>query len=176
MMRHWALSAAIGAAILISSSGAASPAQGVVSGSYVRDVERSDDAFQAIDSAVAGLSNARRPLARARLKKSIAAHRIRISSAGSRLSIKYDDKRLIVVLINGESIKWKLVDVLVFDVSAKSNGEAISVTFRGEDSEHTIVYRSLGQQLVADTTLVSPLLSEPIVFKIVYNRASWQDL
>ncbi len=96
-MRHWTLSAAIGAAILISSSGAASPAQGVVSGNYVRDVERSDDAFQAIDSAVAGLSNARRPLARARLKKSIAVHSIRISSAGSRLSITYDDQSPIVV-------------------------------------------------------------------------------
>ena len=86
-MRHWTLSAAIGAAILISSSGSASPAQGVVSGSYVQDRERSDDAFQAIESAIAGLSNAERPLARMRLRKSIAVDRIRISIAGSRIGI-----------------------------------------------------------------------------------------
>ena len=77
-MRHWALSAAIGAAILSSSSGSASPVQGVVSGSYVLDRERSDDAFQAIESAIADLSNAKRPLARMRLRKSIAVDRIRI--------------------------------------------------------------------------------------------------
>jgi len=167
-MRHWTLSTAIGAAILISSSGSASPAQGVVSGSYVRDEERSDDAFQAIESAI--LSNAKRPLARMRLRKSIATHRIRISSSGGRVSIKYDAKTPIVVWLSGEPIKWKLVEGLVFDVSAKANGEAISLTFRGDDSERTTVYRSVGQQLVEETTIISPLLSTPIGYKLVYNR------
>ena len=172
-MRHWALSAtAIGAAILISSSGSASPAQGVVSGSYVQDRERSDDAFQAIESAIAGLSNAERPLARMRLRKSIATDRIRISSSGGRVSIKYDAKLPIVVWISGEPIKWKLAEGFVFDVSAKANGEAISLTFRADDSERTTVYRSVGQQLVEETTIVVPLLSTPIGYKLVYNRAN----
>jgi hypothetical protein len=171
-MRHWALSAATGAAILISSSGSASPPQGPVSGSYILDRERSDDAFQAIESAIAGLSNAKRPLARMRLRKSIATDRIRISSSGSRFSIKYDAKTPIVVWINGEPIKWKLVEALVFDVSAKANGEAISLTFRGDDSERTTVYRSVGQQLVEETIIISPLLSTPIGYKLVYNRAN----
>ncbi len=173
VMRHWALSAAaIGAAILISSPGSASPPQGPVSGSYVLERERSDDAFQAIESAIAGLSNAKRPLARMRLRKSIATDRIRISSSGSRFSIKYDAKTPIVVWISGEPIKWKLVEGLVFDVSAKANGEAISLTFRGDDSERTTVYRSVGQQLVEETTIISPLLSTPIGYKLVYNRAN----
>ena len=171
-MRHWTLSAAIGAAILISSSGSASPAQRLISGSYVQDEERSDDAFQAIESAIAGLSNAERPLARMRLRKSIATDRIRISSSGGRVSIKYDAKTPIVVWLSGEPIKWKLVEGLVFDVSAKANGEAISLTFRGDDSERTTVYRSVGQQLVAETTIISPRLSTPISYKLVYNRAN----
>ena len=172
-MRHRALSAtAIGAAILISSSGSASPAQGVVSGSYVQDRERSDDDFQAIESAIAGLSNAERPRARMRLRKSIATDRIRISSSGGRVSIKYDAKTPIVVWLSGEPIKWKLVEGLVFDVSAKANGEAISLTFRGDDSERTTVYRSVGQQLVAETVIISPRLSTPISYKLVYNRAN----
>ena len=65
-----------------------------------------------------------------------------------------------------------LEDGQVFDVSAKANGEAISLTFRAADSERTIVYRSDGQQLVTETTIISPLLSTPIRYKVVYNRAS----
>jgi hypothetical protein len=171
-MRHWTLSAAIGAAVLISGSGSASPAKGVVSGSYVLDRERSDDPFQAIESAIAGLSNAKRPLARMRLRKSVATSRFRISSSGNRFSIKYDDKTPIVVWIGGEPIKWKLVESLVFDVSAKANGEAISLTFRGDDIERTTVYLGVGQKLVEETIIVSPLLSTPISYKLVYNRAN----
>lgn len=171
-MRHWTLSAAIGAAIMISSSGSAIPAQGVVSGIYDRAPEWSDAAFQAIESAIAGLPSAKRPLARMRLRKSVATSRFRISSSGNRFSIKYDDKAPIVVWIGGEPIKWKLVESLVFDVSAKADGDAISLTFRGDDSERTTVYRSVGQQLVEETIIISPLLSTPISYKIVYNRAN----
>ncbi len=96
-MRHWTLSAAIGAAILSSSSGSASPVQGVVLGIYVLDQERSDDAFQAIENATADVSNAKRSLARRRLRKSIAVDRIRISSTGSRIGIAYNAKEPIVV-------------------------------------------------------------------------------
>ena len=169
-MRHWTLSVAIGATILISGSGSASPAQGLVPGSYVRDPERSDAAFQAIESAIAGLPSAKRPLARMVLRKTIATSRFRVSRAGSRFSIKYDAKTPIVVWIGGEPIKWKLVEGLVFDVSAKANGEAVCLTFRGDDSERTTVYRSVGQQLVEETSIISPLLSTPIVHKLVYNR------
>jgi hypothetical protein len=172
MTLHWALSAATGAAISISSPGSASPAQGVVSGNYVLDRERSDDAFQAIDRVVAGLSNAKRPLARRMLYKSIAVNRFRISIAGSRVGIAYDDKAPIVVWIGEEPIKWKLIEVLVFDVSAKANGEAISLTFRGDDSERITTYRSVGQDLVVDTTIIIPLLSTPIVYKQIFNRAN----
>lgn len=171
-MGHWTLSAAIGAAISISGSGSANPAQPIVSGSYVRDPERSDAAFQAIESAIAGISNAKRPLARMRLRKSVATSRFRISTAGSRFSIKYDDKTPIVVWIGGESIKWTLVESLVFDVSAKANGDAISLTFHGEDIERTTVYRSVGQQLIEETNIISPLLSTPISYKLAYNRAN----
>ncbi|UZK67830.1 hypothetical protein [Sphingomonas sp. M1-B02] len=172
MKRHSTLSAAIGAAILISTSGSASPAQGVVSGNYVVDRERSDDYFQAIESATAGLSNATRPLARIRLRKSTATDRMRISSSEGRFSIKYDAHPLIVVWIAQEPIKWKLVESLVFDVSAKADGEAVSLTFRAADSERTILYRRDGQQLVAETTIVSSLLSTPISFTVVYNQTN----
>jgi hypothetical protein len=172
VMLHWALSAAIGAVILISSPSSASPPQGVVAGNYVQDRERSDDAFQAIESAIAGLPSETRPLARMRLLKSIAVNRMRISIVGNRVGIAYDDKAPIVVWIGGDPVKWKLIEVLVFDVSAKANGEAISLTFRGDDSERITTYRSVGQDLVVDTTIISPLLSTPIVYKQIFNRTN----
>ena len=173
VMRHWALSAAIGASILISSSGSASPVQGPVSGNYILDRERSDDVFQAIQSAVAGLSNdTRLPFARRLRKAAAPAYAIRISIAAGRVSIKNDAKPLIVVWTSGEPIEWKLEDGQVFDVSVKANGEAISLTFRAADSERTTVYRSDGEQLVTETIIISPRFSTPIRYKVVYNRAS----
>ncbi|QAY75160.1 hypothetical protein [Sphingosinicella sp. BN140058] len=169
-MHRWTLSAAIGAAVMISSAGSAHAAQPVVSGSYNRDEEGSDAAFQAIESALAGLPSAQRPLARMSMRKSIATSRFRISLAGSRFSIKYDAKTPIVLWIGGEPVRWKLVEGLVFHVSAKANGDAVSLTFRGDDSERTTVYRSVGEQLVEETTIISPLLSTPISYKLVYNR------
>ncbi|WP_445191860.1 hypothetical protein ACT009_14985 [Sphingomonas sp. Tas61C01] len=171
-MRQWALSAAIGVAIWSPASGSASPVQGVVSGIYVLDDSRGDNAFKAIDSAVAELSNAKRPLARTRLRKSVAVNRIRISITEGRVGIAYDAHTPIVVWIGEEPIKWKLIEELVFDVSAKVDGGAISLTFRGDDSERTTLYRSVGRDLVADTTIIIPLLAKPIIYQQVYNRTN----
>jgi hypothetical protein len=175
-MRHWTLSAAIGVAILNSTSGSASPVQGVVSGQFVLDEVRNDNAFQAIERAIADLSDAKRPLARTRLRKSIAVCRIRISIAGDRVGIAYDAKTPIVVWTGEEPVKWKLIEELVFDVSAKADGEAIALTFRGDDSERTTTYRSVGQNLMEDTIITSPMLATPIVYKQVYNRTDSQNL
>ena len=171
-MLHWALSAATGAAIL--TSGSASPPQGLISGSYILDEERSDDVYQALNSAIDGMSSYfHRPSFARRLRKAAApAYAIRISIAAGRFSIKYDAKPLIVVWTSGEPIEWTLEDGQVFAVSAIANGEAISLTFRAADSERTTVYRSDGQQLVTETTIISPLLSTPIRYRVVYNRAS----
>ena len=169
-MLHWVLSAATGTAIQIASPGSASPPQGLISGSYILDEERSDDVNQAIDSAVAGLS--RPPFARRLRKAAAPPYAIRISFAAGRFSIHYDAKAPIVVWTGGEPIEWRLDDGQIFDVSATANGEAISLTFRAPDSERTTVYRSDGQQLVTETTIISPLLSTPIRYRVVYNRAS----
>ena len=169
-MLHWVLSAATGTAIQIASPGSASPPQGLISGSYILDEERSDDVLQAIDSAVAGLS--RPPFARRLRKAAARPYAIRISFAAGRFSIHYDAKAPIVVWTGGEPIEWRLDDGQIFDVSATANGEAISLTFRAPDSERTTVYRSDGQQLVTETTIISPLLSTPIRYRVVYNRAN----
>jgi hypothetical protein len=171
-MRHWTLSAAIGAAIVISSAGSPSPARGVASGIYEIDRERSDDVFQAIERAIAGLPNDKRPLARMRLRKSLASGGMRISIAGSRFAIAFPERAPIVVTIGGEPVKWTLVDVLVFYVSAKADGEAISLTFRGDDIKRVATYRGVGRDLVVDSTVTSLLVSTPIVYKQVFHRTN----
>ncbi len=171
-MLHWALSVATGAAISISSQGSASAEQGLISGSYILDGERSDDVQQALNSAVDRMTpSITLPSFARRLRKAAApAYAIRISLAAGRFAIKYDAKPQIVVWTSGEPIEWTLEDGQVFDVSARANGEAISLTFRAADSERTTVYCSDGQQLVTETTIISPLLSSPIRYRVVYNR------
>lgn len=92
------------------------------------------------------------------------------------MGIAYDAKAPIVVWIGEKPIKWKLVEGFVFDVSAKANDESVSLTFRDENErtvtygiERTVIYRSVGQDLVADTTIISPLFSRPIVYRQVYK-------
>jgi hypothetical protein len=167
-MLHWALSAATGAEIL--TSGSASPSQCVAYGIYVLDRGRSDDVQQTITSAVAGLPNTDHFTRRLR-KANTASDGIRTSRSAGRFSIKYETRPLIFVLTSGEPTQWKLNDGQVFDVSAKANGEAVSLTFRATDSERTTVYRIVGPQLVEETTIISPRLSTPIRYQLVYNQA-----
>jgi hypothetical protein len=107
-----------------------------------------------------------------RLRKSIAVNRIRISTAGGRVGLAYDAKTPIVVWIGGDPITWKLIPELVYDVSVKADGETVALTFRGDDSERTSKYHSVGQDLVENTTIISPLLSTPIVYKQVFKKTS----
>jgi hypothetical protein len=160
--------------IVVTAPCSARAEQGLISGSYILDEERSDHVMQALNSAVDAMSpSITRPSFARRLRKAAApGYAISISFPEGRFSIKIDDKRLIDVSTSGEAIEWKLVDGLVFDVSAKAYGEAISLTFRAADSERTTVYCSDGQQLVTETSIISPLLSTPIRYKVVYNRAN----
>jgi hypothetical protein len=170
VMLHWALSVAAGAAIL--TSGSASPPQCVLSGHYVLDGGRSDDVEQLITSATARLfstDNFSRRLRKANM--AVDGSRIRVSSAPGRFSIKYETRPLILVATSGEPTQWKLNDGQVFNVSAKAIGEAVSMTFQTADSGRTTVYRVIGPQFVEDTTIVSPRLSKPLHYQLVYNQA-----
>lgn len=179
-MRHWALSTAIGAAIL--TSGSASWAQGLISGIYVLNRGQSDNVSKAITRGIDDVPIATRGLAGARLRKSnTPSDGFRVYSSPDRFSIKDDDKPTIAVSTSGEPIRWKLLDGQVFNVSAKANGETVSLTYRAAkneptavwaDSERTTVYHGVGRDLVAETVITGPQLSKPIRYKLVYSPAS----
>lgn len=168
-MSHWALLAATEASIL--TAGSASPSQCVRWGIYVLDRGRSDDVQQAITSAVAGRPNTDH-FARRLRKANTASDEIRLSSSAGRFSIKYETRPLILVSTSGEPTQWKLNDGQVFNVSAKANGEVVSLTFRATDNERTSVYRIVGPQFVEETTIISPRLCTSIRYQLIYNQAT----
>lgn len=147
-MSHRALSAAAAVAILV--SGSASSAQALISGKYVLDRARSDDAPQVIEGAGPSPSNSTWGRIRGRLLKSgLGTDGLRISSIAGRFSVgDYSPKPLIDVWTGGEPIKWKLNDGQVYDVSAKTDGEAVLLTVRGSYADRTTIFRRVGEQLV----------------------------
>ena len=66
-------------------------------------------------------------------------------------------------------MKWKINDGQILDVSAKTNDEGVFITVLGSDYQRITVYRNVGRQLVAESTITSPGLSAPIRYKFVYN-------
>ena len=141
----------------------------------IMDEERSDNVMNTLNSAVRAMPpSVFRPYFGRRLRKASApVYAIKILFAEGRFWLKNDAKRKIVVPTGGETIEWTQEDGQVFDVSAQVNGEAISLTFDAIDhSERTTSYCSDGQQLVTETTIIGPLLSRPIRYRVVYNRVA----
>ena len=131
MMLHWALSVATEELPSRSSSpGSASPEQGLISGSYILDEERSDDVQRALETRCRRhVALHHPPFLRSQAAQAAGApYAIGIPLAAGRFSIKFDAKPVIVAWTSGEPIQWTLKGGQVFDVSARANGEAISLT------------------------------------------------
>ena len=161
--------------IVVTAPCSASAEQGLLSGSYIIDEERSDNVMNALNSAVDAMPpSVARPYFARRLRKAGApAYAIKILFAEGRFWIKNDAKRSIVVSTSGETIEWTLEDGQVFNVSAQVNDEAVSLSFHAVDnSDRTTSYCSDGEQLVTETTIIGPLLSTPIRYRVVYNRVA----
>ena len=161
--------------IVVTAPCSAGAEQALLSGSYIIDEERSDRVMNALNSAVDAMPpSVARPYFARRIRKAGApGYAVRILFAEGRFWLKNDAKRKIVVPTGGETIEWTQEDGQVFDVSAQVNGEAISLTFDGIDhSKRTTSYCSDGQQLVTETTIIGPLLSTPIRYRVVYNRVA----
>ena len=168
-MGRWTF--AVAAAIAIGACGPECSAQNLISKKYVLDRGQSDDVFRAITSAVHSPTDVKWPDLRRRLyKSSLPTDGFRITSIAGQITVSDDTPRPIIhVMTGGEAIKWKINDGQVIDVSAKTIGEAVSMTYRGSDYERTTVYRNVGQQLVAETTIKSLRIVTPIQYRLVYN-------
>jgi hypothetical protein len=130
MMGRWTFPMAAG--IAIAACGPECSAQSLISKKYVLDRGRSDDAFRAIASAVHTPFDVEWPDLRRRLyKSSLPTDGFRITSVAGQITISDDTPRPIIhVLSGGQAMKWKINDGQIIDVSAKTIGESVFMTYR----------------------------------------------
>lgn len=159
-------------AIAIVALSPASAAQSLISKEYTLDRKQSDDAARVIANAAPSPVNANWPELRRKIyKSSLPTDNFRITSVAGRITISDDGPRpIIAVLAGGGSMKWKINDGQVLDVSAKLDGDAVETKYIGDGYERTTVYRNIGQILLAESTITSPMLSAPIRLKSVYTQ------
>jgi len=158
-------------AIAIVGHSPAISAQSLISKRYILDRKQSDDAARMIASAAPSPLNINWPELRRKIyKSSLPTGNLRFTVVAGQISISDDSPRPIIhVFSNDGSMKWKINDRQVLDVSAKLDGNTVKVSYIGDGYERMTVYRNVGQSLIADSTITSPMLSAAIRFRSVYT-------
>lgn len=168
-MNRWTIPVVV--AIAIVGHSPAMSAQSLISKMYILDRKQSDDAARMIASAAPSPLKINWPELRRKIyKSSLPTGNLRFTIVAGQISISDDSPRPIVhVLSNDGSMKWKINDGQVLDVSGKLDGDAVKVRYIGDGYERMTVYRNIGQNLVADSTITSPMLPAAIHFRSVYT-------
>ncbi len=158
-------------ALAIVAHSPASWAQSLISKKYILDRKQSDNAARMIANAAPSPLNIRWPELRGRIyKSSIPTENFRITVVAGRIAMSDDSPRPIIdVFSNGKSMKWRINDGQILDVSAKLDGDTVEARYIGDGYERVTVYRNVGQSLVAESTITSPMLSAPIRYKSIYT-------
>lgn len=159
------------AAIAIVALSPGSSAETLISKKYVLDRKQSDDVARVIEHAAPSPLNVNWPELRRKIyKSSLPTDTFRFTSVAGRIAISDDSPRPIIdVLAGGGSMKWKINDGQVLDVSANIDGDAVKAKYTGDGYERTTIYHNVGQALVAESAITSPILSAPIRYKSVYT-------
>ena len=105
----------------------ASSAQSIISKKYILDRKQSDDAARMIASAAPSPLNINWPELRRKIyKSSLPTDNFRLTVVAGRIAISDDSPRPIIDVFSGSgSMKWKINDGQVLDVSAKLDGGAV---------------------------------------------------
>ncbi len=158
-------------AIAIVAHSPSSSAQSLISKKYILDRKQSDDAARMIANAAPSPLNINWPELRRKIyKSSLPTDNFRLTIVAGQISISDDSPRPIIHVFSDDgSMKWKINDGQVLDVSAKLVGGTIEARYIGDGYERMTVYRNVGQSLLAESTITSPMLSAPIRFKSIYT-------
>ena len=169
VMSRWTFPVVVATAIVALSP--PSSAQSLISKKYILDRKQSDDVARMIANAAPSGLNINWPELRRKIyKSSLPTENFRSTSVAGRITISDDSPRPIIhVFAAGGSIKWRINDGQVLDVSAKLDGDTIEARFIGDGYEKMTIYRNIGQNLIAESTITSPMLSVPIRYKSIYN-------
>ena len=168
-MSRWTFPVVVAIAIVAHSP--ASSARSLISKKYILDRKNSDDAARMIANGSPRPLNINWPELRGKIyKSSLPTDNFRITIVAGQISISDDSPRPIIHVFSDDgSMKWKINDGQVLDVSATLAGDNVEVRYIGDGYERMTVYRNVGQSLVAESTITSPILSVPIRFKSIYT-------
>lgn len=152
----------------------ASAQQASLKGTWRYDASASDNVAQAINTAVQRMNFVTRPIARGRLTRTNQPYqRVTVDFSSSQVTVTTDGRDPIVSPANGTPIKWTREDKEVLDVSTEWENGVLEQTFKAEDGQRVNRY-SVGAdgKMTMEVTITSPRLPRPLVYKLVYNRAS----
>lgn len=152
----------------------ASAQQASLKGTWRYDASASDNVAQAINTAVQRMNFVTRPIARGRLTRTNQPYqRVTVDFTSSQVTVTTDGRDPIVSPANGTPIKWTREDKEVLDVSTEWENGVLEQTFKAEDGQRVNRY-SVGAdgKMTMEVTITSPRLPRPLVYKLVYNRAS----
>lgn len=174
-MRHRRSTPVFLALALLACLSTAAGAQTHLNGTWTRNRQQSDNVHAAIDTVIRRMNFLVRPIARGRLRTAnVAYERLVITSTDDRVNVTYDERAPVITPANGAVVKWRREDGEFFDVSTEWENGALVQTFRAPDGRRVNVYTvsADGRTLTMDVTLVSPRLSAPLRYKLVFDRAS----
>jgi hypothetical protein len=152
----------------------ASAQQASLKGTWRYDAQASDNVATAINTAVQRMNFVTRPIARGRLTRTNQPYqRVTVDFTSSQVTVSTDNRSPIVSPSNGTPIKWTREDKEVLDVSTEWENGVLEQTFKAEDGQRVNRY-SVGAdgKMTMEVTITSPRLPRPLVYKLIYNRAS----
>jgi hypothetical protein len=152
----------------------ASAQQASLKGTWRYDAQASDNVATAINTAVQRMNFVTRPIARGRLTRTNQPYqRVTVDFTASQVTVSTDNRSPIVSPANGTPIKWTREDKEVLDVSTEWENGVLEQTFKAEDGQRVNRYSVGGDgRMTMEVTITSPRLPRPLVYKLIYNRAS----
>jgi hypothetical protein len=142
-------------------------------GKYERDSAKGDDVDQVIEHVVEGMSFYKRPIARARLKKTNPIYKnIAIARDAQQVSVTFNERKPILMPADGKLVEWTREDGEKFQISAGWSDTQLVQTYDAPDGKRvdTFQFNPNDNTLVLKVKITSPQLPEPLVYSETYRR------
>ena len=150
------------------------------SGAWMLAREQSDDINAKINTSIAGMNLVVRQVARPRLRTMNVPYPRLIFSFGEKISVEMPGYPSVASPANGEPVLWhratgepcpEMVRSCL-EVTTTWEDQSLVQTFRSEDGDRQNVFTVSpdGARLTMVTTMTSPRLSAPLVYRLVYIR------
>jgi hypothetical protein len=144
-------------------------------GVYTLDAQASDDIEAVIAHGTADMNFAIRSLARSRTTKTNPRYqRVELRRNATGVSVRYDARPPIEIPANGRAVPWVREDGATYNVSAEWSAAKLEMHFESDTGNRVnrLMLQPDGTTLKFDVTLTSKYLPAPILYTLIYRRAS----